>query len=129
MNDTAEGLISFLSAHETLGDAGRLMGRGELTWHRFVWKAQRVRGTECTVSQIHLAVSALDRMEAVFDSTRSPLLTVVWPTFHPWAPQHQPNTINNNLHFVSLTERCIICPGLAAAHAKTERSFDIGDHW
>lgn len=56
MNDTAEGLISFLSAHETLGDAGRLMGRGELTWRRFVWTAQRVLGTECTVSQIHLAV-------------------------------------------------------------------------
>lgn len=53
MNDTAEGLISFLSAHETLGDAGRLMDRGELTRRRFVWTAQRVLGTECTVSQIH----------------------------------------------------------------------------
>lgn len=31
MNDAAEGLISFLSAHETLGDELRLMGRRELT--------------------------------------------------------------------------------------------------
>lgn len=80
MNDTAEGLISFLSAHETLGDAGRLMGRGELTWRRFVWTAQRVLGTECTASQIHFALSV------------SP--TVVWSTFHSWTPEHQRHTIN-----------------------------------
>lgn len=32
MNYMAEGLISFLSAHGTLGDEQRLMGCRELTW-------------------------------------------------------------------------------------------------
>lgn len=38
MNHMAEGLISFLSAHGTLEDERRLMGRGELTVTLlFIW--------------------------------------------------------------------------------------------
>lgn len=109
MNDTAEGLISFLSAHETLGDAGRLMGHGELTWRSFVWTAHCVLGTECTVSQIHLEISTLsvERLE-----TSNQLMDqLMRASVGPCLILGRYNTVINNLHFLSLTQMCITSSG------------------
>lgn len=136
MNDTAEGLISFLSAHETLGGCREIDGprRADLA-------PLCLDGTACSWDRVHCESNTL----------RSPPLSPHWAQrpLHPplgcflkapdlhfilepsplsiSGPQNIPDTpLINILHFcICLQEMCIIGPEFAAAHAKTETNFDI----
>lgn len=73
MNDTAEGLIRFLSAHETLGDERRLMGRRELTRCRLFGWCMCLDEQRAGVHRFQHA--ALSRPPLPFSYFKSPLCT------------------------------------------------------
>lgn len=51
MNYMVEGLISFLSAHETLGDELRLMGCREPTWCYLFGRCIYLDGVHCATER------------------------------------------------------------------------------